>query len=1350
MLIEKNEFELQGYVYMHHGSSGLDRGDSQGVEAYLKTVLENASDLSSYSLELGSHIQDSATEVHLSAKRANLLRGFDLSGFDRVLEVGCGGGAVTRYLGEQGLSVDAVERNPRHSELAALRCRDLDSVTVYSGDIGSMELPEDHYDLICLIGAAEYAPRFLKSESAASEPVVELLARLKSALKPTGLMMIGTENRAGMKYVLGAHEDHYAKRFMGINNYFGEKDINTYTLPEWNGTLSASGITDKMVYLPFPDYKLPTVLISQHFARNNPHAFCNLEGVNSRDYIQVFRPGISESMFWQSAAAADTMDAYANSFLFLLTFGEERVDRKHRIDFVHLPNFSRRPEYCVIAAKQEGKEIVERRRVVEGRPDDQAISQRLVDEPYYRGTLLSVSWARALEIEPESRRFLALVEGYLEFLRDREGLSIDLIPSNIVVDEAGEFHAFDEEWELKEGISIGFLLFRALLILVVKSEGAVRRYARTHNLDTVREFISHVADCVGMDLPNRIDEYINLEEKFQTHTAVGERENLTQKALHKPLCEEEKLVEPVKGRLYWRQSGEAYTETRFRAVYMDVVDEMQTINVKLPPAAGGADQLRFNPCEEIRPDGVGFMRFYRMEVRSIDPSTQAKTTLWRLEGEEEIVRYTRMYGIQYGQSGLGSIFMITKDDPWFEFDFIPGAKLSGWEYLEFVCDLRIPHSREYLLAKDRYLQAQERFEDSLRDREDLHDSHERIKEELATIKASRFWDAITRYRTTRHTIDEAWGRVAYWRSSIRTLGFRRTFIRLYDKVETRVLIALGKRTETTGPPTHYEIWRSKYLEQVLPVVTKGPLISVIMPVYNVSSDALRKAVESLKKQTYKNWELCITDDASSNRDTLGALAKMKDKRIKIKYSKVNRNISGATNSAVELSKGGYLAFMDNDDELAENALSEIASAIINKQADCIYTDEDFIKTDGHLDHPHFKPDYNPDLLLSHNYITHLLVMKRELFDKVGGPRSEYDGAQDYDLVLRAVEQASNIVHVAKPLYHWRMTESSTSLNPVIKTGSHESARKALRAATERRGINATVEDAGMPHFFRVKRDVGNKPLVSIVVPFRDKSGLLKNCMHSVLEKTTYESFEIIGISNDSYSSYTNKEMNRLERMDNRIRFREMNGGFNFSKLINYGVAECNGEHIVLLNNDIEIVTPDWIEAFLEHSQREEVAAVGGKLYFPNNTVQHAGIAIGLGGYAGHLHKNFRADAPGYFNRLGIVQNVSAVTGALMMVERSKYRDLGGFDEEEFSIAYNDVDFCLRGREAGYLNVFTPYVEAYHRESASRGYEETPEKKKRFSREQDNLLARHGEAIRRGDPYYNPNFDQGRDDFRLAT
>ena len=529
-----------------------------------------------------------------------------------------------------------------------------------------------------------------------------------------------------------------------------------------------------------------------------------------------------------------------------------------------------------------------------------------------------------------------------------------------------------------------------------------------------------------------------------------------------------------------------------------------------------------------------------------------------------------------------------------------------------------------------------------------------------------------------------------------------------------------------------------------------PLISIIMPVYNVDPIWLQKAIDSVRSQWYENWELCIADDKSTKQETLDYLKGLDDPRIKVRFLEKNLNISGASNAALEMAEGDYIALMDNDDEITPDALYEMVKCINETDADFIYSDEDFIDTEGICSNPHFKPDFSPDLLLSHNYITHFTCFRKSLLDQVGNFNSMFDGSQDYDLFLRLTENTDNICHIKKVLYHWRTLESSTSLNSEAKPEALERGRKVLIETMRRRNIKAKVEHANMHHYFRVRYPIENTPLVSIIIPFKDKPELLEMCIGSILEKSTYRNFEIIGISNNSEEEHTFETMVSLEKRDTRVSFYEYNVAFNYADINNHAVKTyAKGEHILLLNNDIEVITPEWIEAMLEHSQRDEIGCVGAKLYYPDDTVQHAGIIMGLGGYAGHSHKGYSRHNVGYFNRLGVVQNVSAVTAACLMVKKRIYEEVGGMDAIRFKVAYNDVDFCLRVGEKGYRNLFTPYAELYHHESISRGYETTPEKMARFQKEKDALFERHQKILTEGDPYYNPNLCHDKEDFSLC-
>lgn len=529
-----------------------------------------------------------------------------------------------------------------------------------------------------------------------------------------------------------------------------------------------------------------------------------------------------------------------------------------------------------------------------------------------------------------------------------------------------------------------------------------------------------------------------------------------------------------------------------------------------------------------------------------------------------------------------------------------------------------------------------------------------------------------------------------------------------------------------------------------------PKLSIVMPIYNVSAKYLSKAILSVESQFYTNWELCLCDDGSCNIDTLDYLKLLTNEKIKIKYLEKNSGISTATNHAISMASGEYIVFMDNDDELTKDALYEIIRAINTTNADFIYSDEDFIASSGQFINPHFKSDYNPYLLLSHNYITHLVAVTKKLGDKIGWLRSVYDGAQDYDFVLRATKEATKIVHIPKVLYHWRMIETSTSSNANAKPEAVNLGRLAVEDFLLQNRIKASVRNANLPFYYKAEYPIENNPLVSIIIPFKDQANFLEKCINSILTKSIYQNYEIIGISNNSIDSKTFSTMTFLQSKDSRIQFHELNIPFNYSLINNYAVKNfAKGEHIILLNNDIEILSKSWIEEMLMFSQKKNIGCVGIKLFYPDGKIQHAGVIIGLGGYAAHSHRLADGNSYGYFNRLNVVQNLSAVTGACLMIKKDLYLSVAGLDEEKFTIAYNDVDFCLRISKSGYLNIYTPYAEAIHYESISRGIDSKDSSKNaRFNQEKTALLAIHGDVIKQGDPFYNINLTRSSEDFSL--
>ncbi|MER8443694.1 glycosyltransferase family 2 protein [Mesorhizobium sp. M1066] len=532
-----------------------------------------------------------------------------------------------------------------------------------------------------------------------------------------------------------------------------------------------------------------------------------------------------------------------------------------------------------------------------------------------------------------------------------------------------------------------------------------------------------------------------------------------------------------------------------------------------------------------------------------------------------------------------------------------------------------------------------------------------------------------------------------------------------------------------------------------------PLISVLMPVYNTPERLLREAIESVRAQICGNWELCIADDCSTKphvRRVLNEYAK-RDPRIKIVFRDKNGHISHASNSALELVTGEWVALLDHDDLLRPHALAEIVLEVDrHPDAELIYSDEDKIDAEGRRYDPCFKPDFSRELFRSQNYLNHLTVHRAENIRAVGGWRPGFEGSQDYDLNLRVFERVApaRIRHIPKVLYHWRAVEGSTALDGSQKSYAYTAGLRALEEHVERMKIPAKAEEGpGTPcyrlHFFVPEP----KPFVSLIVPTRDKVELLRNCVESIREKTTYGNYEILVVDNGSVEEETLAYFSELMSAKN-VRVLRYDKPFNYSAINNFAVGKAKGSIIGLVNNDIEVISPDWLTEMVSWAVQPDVGCVGAKLYYANDTIQHGGVIVGLGGVACHSHKDFPRDHPGYFYRLKALQNLSAVTAACLLIRKSVFEEVGGLNEVDLTVAFNDVDLCLKVGEAGYSNVWTPYAELYHLESVSRGIDAAPEKMERFSREIAYMQRRWKEIIER-DPYYSPNLTRGREDFSLS-
>lgn len=578
---------------------------------------------------------------------------------------------------------------------------------------------------------------------------------------------------------------------------------------------------------------------------------------------------------------------------------------------------------------------------------------------------------------------------------------------------------------------------------------------------------------------------------------------------------------------------------------------------------------------------------------------------------------------------------------------------------------------------------------------------------------------------------------------LKHFGLKEFLVRLSERMEPEEVPYGPWYEEHRAKPEELERQRKQSLtwENFSGGEESACVFSIAVPVFRTPAKFLCEMIESVRSQSFPFWELCLANADPEDREVAEILERYcrEDRRIRVKNLKENKGISENTNAALAMARGEFVGLLDHDDLLAPDALYEMAARLEKDEGiDVFYTDEDKVTTDlsEHFQ-PHLKPDFNLDLLRSNNYICHFFVVRREIAERIGGFRPEFNGAQDYDFIFRCTEQAEKIVHIPRILYHWRVHSASTADNPASKMYAYEAGKRAIEGNLERSGVRGVVSLRQDYGFYDVHYPVEGEPLVSLLIPNKDQKETLMHCIRSVLETSTWKNLEILIIENNSEREETFACYRELEK-DPRIRILTYPGKtFNYSAINNFGVQQAKGEYLLFLNNDIEVITPDWIEQMLGNCQRPEVGIVGAKLYYPDNTIQHAGIIIGIGGIAGHAFLGLARAKSGYLHKASLQMDYSAVTAACMMMKAEAFRKAGGF-EEKLTVAFNDVDLCLRTVEQGWLVVYDPHVEMYHYESKSRGAEDSEEKLRRFQQEIEFMRTRWIRLLKDGDPNYNPN------------
>lgn len=630
----------------------------------------------------------------------------------------------------------------------------------------------------------------------------------------------------------------------------------------------------------------------------------------------------------------------------------------------------------------------------------------------------------------------------------------------------------------------------------------------------------------------------------------------------------------------------------------------------------------------------------------------------------------------------------------------------------------------------------------------LEAKNEELNFKLSRIKNNPLWKASAPLRRGMHFVIRQ-------RDRLKNCGsIRGVLAKLdYKKIERKAMARYG--TESFPDEARAKEERETVFDRMVK-------ISILVPLYNTPEPFLRDMITSVLNQTYQNWELCLADGSDAEHGEVGRICREyleKDSRIVYQKLLKNEGISGNTNECLKLATGEYIGLFDHDDILHPSTLYEYVKAVNEQDADYIYCDETTFKN-GDINKMltmHFKPDYAVDNLRANNYICHFSVFAKRLLEGEELFRSRFDGSQDHDMILRMTDRAKHIVHIPKLLYYWRCHEGSVASGIDAKPYVVAAAKGAVADHLRRHGFThfQITSTRAFETIFKIRYEIIGDPMISIVIPNKDHAADLKRCITSILEKSTYENYEIVIVENGSETKEIFEYYTSLKEYDN-IRVvtyekPEEQNGFNYSAVNNFGVKQTKGDYILLLNNDTEVITVNWMEELLMYAQREDVGAAGAKLYYGNKTIQHAGVVLQLGAHrtAGHSHYGQSRENLGYMGRLCYAQNVSAVTGACLLVKKSLFEEVGGLDES-FAISLNDVDFCLKLREKGLLNVFTPFAELYHYESVSRGLDDSGEKAERYNRESAHFREKWKTVLEKGDPYYNPNFSLDRSDFALKT
>ncbi|RJP74838.1 MAG: glycosyltransferase [Desulfobacteraceae bacterium] len=1360
-LQQENTFrEEESNIWSMDISKNIAYSDGRESEARLKAILKDAFDLSSSSMELSSHIEDTATEYHLSPQRSNLIGALNLEGMKNILELGCGCGAITRYIAESGAEVDAVEGNVHRAEIARMRCRDLANVNIVHADFNQLSFPPHTYDAVFLIGILEYAKKFGPQSTSDMECAAKILKKVHSAVTKNGIIITAIENRMGLKYWLGASEDHFGEPYIGLYDYPHDHGVRTYDRKEWEEIFRIAGVRHHCFLYPFPDYKLPKAILSGEYIRNDKYAHSILQQIHSRDYTKKWQTDSQEFLLWRSLHQKGTLEEYANSFLIVMSDSVESIRKHTPYDFIYFSDPGRKLHFQTRTMKERGRGMIQKERVTPliSFSHTRKFQQNVSESEYISGSLLSAFWLLSIVGTTDLSRFEQLLATYYGFLRtclknpENIKTAIDYLPFNIIIDENNSYRVIDQEWRAEKDISAEFILFRSLLWFGHHHKKLLHPLCIRKNIKTVFEFIEYGFQLLSLPIETHIDEFRKLEEEFQETVILNKEKNsisgMLVELLQKPDDPDGSDQFPVQ--IFWDRQGDGFCEQDSKTILASIGSKQQKLVFEFPGTVTKIKRIRFDPC-----DRPGFFQLFSVTLLWKPGDCPSANVIWRLESIKSIREHSATSDIESFIDDLGETFCSTSTDPQLVFDTPFGVRSpEGNGAFLFEVEMDWPKSKEYEIARSNCIKEVDIKRLQLQNREKQIQT---LQHELRMIEDSITWQIAKRVRGLAGAL--TFGKLPILKKGILTLK-KQGLIAFYEKTRIYCLRQWKGLNGTAlseidyrwlnGPQkTAYDRWITanepdkKELNSQTTIsrtFVHKPLISIVVPVFNTHKNMLRQMIQSVENQSYPNWELCISDGASRFdhvRQMLQDYSKQ-DNRIRYTFLPENLGISGNTNAAIRIAQGDFIAFLDHDDTLAPFALFEIVRQLNKKpHTELFYSDEDKITSTGRYRFfHHFKPEWNREFFRSYNYMAHFLVVKKTLLETTGYLRSDFDGAQDYDLILRATEKTDKIHHIPKILYHWRVSENSTALNAETKPYAYNAGQKALSEHLCRIGTKGEVLIPRLG-IYRIQYEIPDPPpAVSIIIPeIQSQKGFVRFLQS--LAKTDYPGFEIlVGVAATGNEAIHWKS--DMERNMN-IRSIEIKRDKTTAAGCNAIVRHAVGDLLLFVNPCAECIHEDWIRPMAGHCCRDDkTGAAGAMLYGENNTIHNAGIMLGVDGIYGYPHRGEEKDSMGYAGRLLITQNVSAVSADCLMVRKELFARVNGFDEN-YQQECHDVDLCLSLQKSGYQNVWTPFsrLKVYPAPAA-----ENMEDRTYFQN-------KWRKEIDQGDPCYNPNFLKKSTLFRLA-